>query len=203
MKIISVCIFCSSLVFSGLATAQDTITLLDGKVLEVEVVNSDSTAVTYNLKKRNKTIQKTISSELIFMIQYAQQKTDTIYFLSENNDHYLSVHEMQLFIYGEQDAKKYYKPTLTTVFGVAFGATFGYILRDGFYVASVPLVYTVAAGVSTVKVKFNDERNTQIMSHPAYQEGYIKVARSKKAFNALGSSLVGTVLGIFIGNATN
>ena len=46
-------------------------------------------------------------------------------------------------------------------------------------------------------------RPSQILINPAYQEGYIKVARAKKSFYALGSSVVGTLIGAFIGHSQN
>ena len=92
---------------------------------------------------------------------------------------------------------------MTAVFGVVIGVGLGYLLRDGFYVAGVPLVYTIGSGISKIDIKNINQRNSSILSHPAYQEGYIKVARSKKAFYALASSLVGTVIGISIGRSTD
>jgi hypothetical protein len=189
--------------FSGSIQAQDTINLLNGKVIYVEVLNSDSTVITYNYTKGKKVKTKSISTELIFTVQYAKGYTDTLYFINPENDLHLTVPEMQLFIYGEQDAKAHFKAPVTAILGLAFGTTFGYLLRDGFYVAAVPLVYTVGAGISPVNVKSRGNRSPETMSTQAYQEGYIKVARSKKAFNALASSVVGTLTGILIGNATN
>ena len=176
-------------------TAQDQITLLNGKVTTGEIINLDSIYITYNYQKKKKVIQKSIPADLVFMVQYEEGNTDTIYYKNPENDEYLSVQEMELFIMGEQDAYTYHKSTITAVFGVLFGAGGGYLLQESIAVAAVPLIYTVAAGVSKVSTKRVSGRSSEILSHPAYQEGYIKVARSKKAFTALGSSLVGTVIG--------
>jgi hypothetical protein len=190
-----------ALLFSTNIWGQDTITLLNGKTVTAEVLNADSLSITYNFKKKRKTVKKTISSEIVFDILYADGHIDTIYYPNPDIDQYLSVENMHLFILGEQDASEYYKTTLTSVFGVVFGIGGGYILSNRIYVAAVPLIYTVGAGVSTIKMKGLGARSSSILSHPAYQEGYIKTARSKKAFAALGSSLVGTLVGIGIANA--
>jgi hypothetical protein len=202
MRFISIIVFVFSVLSFNQLKGQDTITLLSGKVINVEILDTDSFAISYNYKKKNKTKQKTIAADLVFDIAYQNGTIDTIYKRDPSIDQYLTVEEMQFFIWGEQDALKYYKATLTTVFGVAFGAGFGYLLHDGFYVAGVPLVYTVGAGVSKITIRNGEYRSSTILSNPAYQEGYIKVARSKKAFNALASSTLGTLIGVLVGNAT-
>lgn len=187
--------------FTTSAWGQDTITLLNGKTVPAEIINADSLSITYNFAKKRKTVKKTISSDMVFDIAYADGHIDTIYYPNPDLDQYLTVYEMHLFILGEQDASVYYKTTLTSVFGLAFGIGGGYILSEGIYVASVPLIYTVGAGISTIKMKNVGARSSTILSQQAYQEGYIKTARSKKAFAALGSSLLGTFIGIGIANA--
>ena len=202
MRFISIIAFLISMFSFSQLKGQDTITLLSGKVINVEILETDSFAISYNYQKKNKTKKKTISSDLVFDITYQNGTIDTIYKTDPSIDQYLTIDEMQLFIWGEQDALKYYKATFTTIFGVAFGAGFGYLLHDGFYVAGVPLVYTVGAGVSKISIRNEEYRSSTVLSNPAYQEGYIKVARSKKAFNALASSTAGTLIGVLIGNAT-
>lgn len=184
--------------FSRHVIAQDQITLLNGKVFSAELINADSLYITYNFKKKKKVKLKSIPAELVFMIQYEEGNTDTIYYKNPEIDQHLTVREMELFIMGEQDAYTYHKSTWTAIFGVAFGTAGGYFLNESIAVAAVPLVYTVAAGISRVSPKKVGGRSSEVLSHPAYQEGYIKVARSKKAFSALGSSLAGTIIGFAI-----
>ncbi|UTW64936.1 hypothetical protein KFE94_09600 [bacterium SCSIO 12643] len=180
---------------------QDTITLLGGNVIVAKVTSVDSINVNYSIQKKKGLKDKFVASEMVFDIKYENGSVDTLYYKSEELDHYLTPDEMYLFILGEQDAKADYHPKMTAVLGVVVGAGLGYLLRDGFYVAGVPLVYTIGAGVSKIDIKNINQRSTTILSHPAYQEGYIKVARSKKAFNALAGSLIGTVIGVGIGKS--
>jgi len=180
---------------------QDTITLLGGNTIIAKVNSVDSLNVNYTLQKKKSAKDKFVSSEMVFDIRYENGTTDTLYYKSPEMDHYLTPEEMHLFILGEQDAKADYHPKMTAILGVVVGAGLGYLLRDGFYVAGVPLVYTIGAGVSKIDIKNINQRSTTILSHPAYQEGYIKVARSKKAFNALAGSLLGTIIGVGIGKS--
>ena len=163
----------------------------------------DSFSVVYEKTKNNKTKTKTVFTELLFDIKYQNGQIDTLYKTDPNAGNYLTPIQMHHFILGEQDASKYYRSRWTTVIGVAFGASFGYLLHDEIWAASVPLVYTAGAGISKVKINNIANRELKILRTAAYQEGYIKVARSKKAFSALAGSLVGTIIGIGVGYASN
>lgn len=202
MRLFSLLFFLGISMYSQVI-GQDTITLLSGKDIIAKVTQKDSIFIDYEITKKNKTKAKTIASELVFDIHFENGTIDTIYTQNPDLDHYLSPSDMHLFILGEQDAKADYHPKMTAVFGVVIGVGLGYLLRDGFYVAGVPLVYTIGSGISKIDIKNINQRNSSILGHPAYQEGYIKVARSKKAFYALASSLVGTVIGISIGRSTD
>lgn len=183
--------------------AQDTLTFLNGKAIYGLVMEVDSFMVTYQISKNKKTKTKSVSTELLFDIKYQDGKIDTLYSTNPHIGNYLTPLQMHHFILGEQDASEYYRSRLTAIIGVAFGVSFGYLLHDGFWVASVPLVYSVGAGITKVKIKNIANRDIAILRTAAYQEGYIKVARSKKAFSALVGSLVGTVIGIGVGYATD
>ena len=180
--------------------AQDTITFLNGKVIIGNDVDSDDSNTFYTVSKNGKSKRKVIETINLFSVKYANNTIDTLYSTNLERDFILTPYEMHLFILGEQDAKVYFKPNLNALGGFAFGATLGYVLHDGFYVAGIPLVYTVASGVSRINVKNVGNRPFDVLTHPAYQEGFIKVARAKKSFYALVSSTVGTIIGAYIGH---
>ena len=183
--------------------AQDTITFLDGRILIGAVEESNDVSTKITLTKKGRAKIKTKETLSIYSIHYKEEGMDTLYTVNEAQDLTLSRKEMYLFILGEQDAHAYYKPYGTVIGGILFGGLFGYLLHDGFYVAGVPLLYTIGSGISTVKVKNMGNRSAEILMNSAYQEGFIKVARSRKAFYALGSSTAGTLIGAVIGNMEN
>jgi hypothetical protein len=181
--------------------AQDTIIFLNGDIAYGKLIETNDISTTYTIQKGKKTKTKVKETINIFGIIDSGGTLDTLYTPIEEQDLTLSPNEMYLFILGEQDAKQYFHPKWTIAGGLVFGAGLGYLLHDGFYVASVPLVYTIGAGVSTVKVNNLGNRPTNVLIQPAYQEGFIKVARAKKSFYALGSSVVGTLIGALIGRS--
>ena len=191
------------ILFATVVNAQDTLTFLNGKVAIGKVTDSNVLITKIDIKKNKKTKSKSFESSEIFTVRYNGEEIDTLYEMNEEKEYLLTPLEMQYFIYGEQDARQHFQPKLTAIGGLVFGGVLGYFLHDGAYVAAVPLVYTVASGVSTVKIKDANLRSSAIVAEPAYQEGYIKVARTKKAFRALAGSAIGTFLGVLVANGTN
>lgn len=182
---------------------QDTLTFLNGRILHAKVLETDSTYTTVSFTKRKKEVTKAYNNDILFSIKYSNGTTDTIYTPSGEIDHYLSVEDMSLFILGEQDAKKYYKTPLTSIIGVAVSGGLGYALHDGFWVAAVPMAYTAGVYLAPTKIKAPDSRPLSVVQTEAYQEGYLAVARTKKSFNALLSSVIGTFAGAVIGHSNN
>lgn len=182
---------------------QDTLTFLNGRVLQAKVLETDSIYTTVTFTKRKKEITKAYANELLFCIQYKNGTADTIYTPNDEFDLYLSKEDMALFIMGEQDAKKYYKTPLTSIIGVAISGGLGYALHEGFWVAAIPLAYTGGVYLAPTKIKAPDTRPLAVVQTDAYQEGYLAVARTKKSFNALISSVIGTFAGAFIGFSNN
>ena len=184
-------------------TPLDTVILTTGKIYVGTVSNPDSSMVTITNASKKWSKIKRVHSDEVFCIQYASGKADTFYYQDEALMNYLTVEEMAIFILGEQDAIKYYKAPISSLIGLSLGVTAGYFMYDQFWIAGVPLVYTIIAGTSQVKVKNVGFREAALLAHPAYQEGFIKIARSKKAFRAFASSLIGAALGVTIGHLTH
>ena len=202
MNKISILFFGVFLLLGSHVNAQDTLTFLNGKVVVGKVTDSHVLNTQIEITKKQKVKSKSFESTDIFDIRYANGDIDTLYAINEELEYFLTPLEMHHFILGEQDARNYFKPKLNSLGGIAFGGVFGYLLNEGAYVAAVPLVFTIASGVSPVKIKNTNNRSSDILAQPAYQEGFIKVARIKKSFHALAGSTVGTFLGVLIANET-
>lgn len=184
----------------------DTLILLNGKAILGTLIGDRDGYIEYipfKPKSKKKQKSKGISPMSVFAIYHGDGTQEIIYEQDKENDFYLTEREMQLFIYGEQDARNYYKTHWVAVIGVAFGFTAGYIFYDDFYVVAAPFLYAVGAGVTKIKVGKGVPRDSEITREPAYQEGFLKIARSKKVFSALAGVLAGTVGGIAVGQLTH
>ena len=182
---------------------QDTLILLNGDIRVGRITHSDSVSVTYTYQKRKKTKTRTLSTELIFSTKKGNNPAQIIYEQNGGFNHQLSVSDMEVYLFGMHDAKSQYKAPWTFWGGVAFNAGVGYLLYDNFWAAAGPLTYTVGIGVSKIKTQPSAQRSVSVTSNPFYQEGYLKIARSKKVYNALTGSLLGLIIGMTTGYATN
>lgn len=202
MKIIWGLLLFMGLLSSGRAqmTSSDTITLINGQVIVGEVLEINPDYIVYNYFKKKKTIKKGVSPLIVYSIDYADGQKEVVYEKNEEEDLYLTKEEMLYFIKGQQDAREYYRTRGIFIGGVAIGALAGYVLYDEIYVATIPFVYSVGAGLTNIEVRQNPSTTEDIRRTAAYQEGYLKVARSRKVFAALAGSVMGTAAGIFAGN---
>ncbi|HBH05718.1 MAG TPA: hypothetical protein DDX92_03850 [Flavobacteriales bacterium] len=180
----------------------DTITLINGQTVIGEVLEVNQDYIVYNYFKKKKTIKKGVSPLIVYSIAYASGQREVIYEKNEEEDLYLTKEEMLYFIKGQQDAREYYRTRGIFIGGFAIGGVAGYVLYDEIYVATVPFLYSVGAGLTNIEVRQNPSTTEDIRRTAAYQEGYLKVARSRKVFAALAGSVLGTAAGIFAGNVT-
>lgn len=198
-------IFLCFIVAVGISNSysQDTLILLNGDVRVGHITHSDSISVTFTYKKHKKSKVRTLSTELIFSIQKEHTPSQIIYVQNGSLNHQLSVPDMQVYLFGIQDANSQFKSPLVFWGGVVFNAGVGYLLYDNFWVAAGPLAYTVSIGTSKIKIQPSLHRSVSVTSNPYYQEGYLKIARSKKVYKALTGSLFGLIIGMTTGYATN
>lgn len=199
--IVFLCLILS--VGTSISYGQDTLVLLNGDIRNGHITHYDSVSVTYDFQKRKKTNTRTLSSEIIFSIKKENSPVQIIYTQNGSFNHQLSVPDMEVYLFGIQDAKLQYKAPWAFWGGVAFNAGVGYLLYDNFWAAAGPLMYSVGIGISKIKMHPSAHRSVQITSNPFYQEGYLKIARSKKVYNALSGSLFGLIIGMSAGYATN
>ena len=203
MKLLVGFMFIFSVLYADTLMAQDTLVLLNGEIRTGKIINIDSSSVTYSFVKRKKVKTRTLSNELIYSISTSQFSDSIIYRQNGTYDHKMSVVEKKRYLLGMQDAKSQYKSPWSFVGGVVFNAGVGYLLYDNFWAAVGPIAYTAGAGITEVKIKPAASRPQEITSNPLYQEGYLKIAKSKKLYRSITGSLLGLLIGIGIGNATH
>ncbi len=200
------------LVFAGLFAAgskaqqaPDTILLLTGKYILGEVKGERDgfiEYIPYSEKPKKKTRSKGIAPLNVFAIYFANGNDSIVYQQDEANDLYLTREEMQLFIYGQQDAREHYKTIWWGVAGGAIGLAGGYFFYNKFYVVAVPAAYIAVSALTRIKVS-KGVRSVDLSKEPAYQEGYLKVARNKKVVSATIGVVAGTAAGMGLGFIVN
>lgn len=181
-------------------SAQDTLTLLTGKSVAIKLDSITDNLVYFQLIKKNKMKAKVLDKESVFSIMHKDGTETVIYRRDPDNGYDFSEQDMRYYIYGAQDANKGYKNPWATMFGLAIGGSLGYALNEEFYVAAIPFVVPLLAGVTGVSYNKGSVRDPEFRKSEAYQSGYFKAARSRKIFNALVGSVVGTGAGLVLGS---
>jgi len=192
--------------FNVTAQQHDTLLLVNGKEVVVSEVQFDSVVVSYKRVKKNGRLKKEalIDREMVFSIKRASGE-EVLYAptAQEIGSGAFSEREMRFFIMGQQDARTFYKTHWWSIGGAVIGGGLGYLSYDQIYVAAIPFVYTVSAGIAPVEYRHNNLRSQYVWQQEAYQLGFFKAAKSKRVFTALKTSLAGTIVGVAAGYATN
>ena len=183
--------------------AQDTLTLLTGKTVAIKVDSITKDMIYYQLIKNGKMKPRSMDKESVFSIRSASGEETVFYKKNPEEDYDMTVEEMRYYIYGAQDARKGYKNPWITIISFTVGGAAGFGLYDKPYVAAVPFVIPVIAGSTGTEFNKGSVRNEDFRKIEAYQSGYFKRAKSRKVTNALIGSLLGTGLGVMVGQEAN
>jgi hypothetical protein len=202
-----------SLIFIGFfqTKAQDTINLINGSRLLVQMIDTNLTSLRYSFKKNEKLKIETIEKDEVFSVNYFNGKEVVVYAqdtLSE--DSYMTIDEMRAYIAGERDAIKGFKSPVTTITSAAVGVASGLVplllLSQSATLSLLspipPAAYVGISGARWIKISRNHVSNPKYLKSESYIEGYDHAARSKRIQNALIAGgcglLVGTIARFFL-----
>lgn len=184
------------LLYSAPALAQDSLVLINGRVIVVKSVDLKDYTIAYR-KMDGKSRLKTIDPERVFSIRYRDGSEKVIYTSDSMDTEDFKPEEMRMFILGEQDAHKFYRNNLNKGFGFAFGAG-GSLL--GFYGLAVAPLYGSIVGAFSPNMEKQKVSDKNLILNPNYREGYERKARDRKIRNGVISGLIGFVAGSVIFN---
>lgn len=183
-------------VFASISViGQDKILMLSGHVLEGNVVDHDRHNIKYEMTKGSST--KTIELESYRVFSFTKDGKETVMYKRDSAiGNFLSEQEMRYFIWGAQDAMEHYHGKWAFFSGIGVGGVGGYFLAQSFVVVSVPLIYPIVTSIHKIHPKESYSRDPKLLNEPAYLTGYHKTTKSKRFFQALKGSLLGTVAGV-------
>lgn len=188
--------------FSFSAYSQDEILMLSGHILNGKIIDHNKQTITYEYTKGNNT--RILDVETYRVFSFTQNgKENIVYKKDTAMGNFLPVDEMRYFIWGAQDAMEHYNGRWAFISGTAIGAVGGYFLAQSFVVISVPLVYPIVTSIHKIHPKETYSRDPKLLNEPAYLAGYHKNTKSKRFFQALKGSLLGTAVGVTAFYAAN
>ena len=167
--------------------SQDTLLLLNGKVLNGKIFAMDDETIYFNTfgKKKLNVIDRdeifSVKRKNGFNLMYYKQDT------AIGND--FTVGQMRKYILGEQQAMKFYKSPLSTTGGIVSGIA-GIVFLD-FWGLPVPALYTIIVSSKKPKIKKKYLINTDLINNQYFVNGYQSYAKHKKAKNAIKGGIIG------------
>lgn len=197
--------------------AQDKVNLMNGKIVEGELVDTiDQQVHIKAVSKKGKVYDTYLENYRVFSIVSANGTETILYRQDTLLGNLLTMEDMQFYVLGEQDAYKNYQPIGTSIFGATL--SFGMVLFDtyrfkddpannlqkGFFKDSptflpllFPFVYTVVAGIAPrPNLDIRDITNKSNLNSEEYVQGFAKTARFKRLIRALAFSCLGSALGV-------
>ena len=113
--------------------------------------------------------------------------------------HY-TIAEMTNFIKGEKNAFAKFKTPATTIVSGLLGAASGTYLH-GSPILSLPAIFIIGFGSSIMPTMLKAKKgaNTDLIENLPYQDGYKRVAKSRKLKNGIIGATIGSAIGIATG----
>jgi hypothetical protein len=169
----------------------DSLFLMNGRILIAPVIDTLFGAATF-IDPEDSTKRSHVENDQLFAIRY--HNGDVFYYYQQDTiSNWFSRDEMWMFMQGERDAKKGFKPRGSLFGTMALGLAGG--ITGSFFAPIAPVVYTALVGLPKIKIKHNTVSNINYLDSDAYILGYERESRAKRRIYALIGSGVGMLLG--------
>lgn len=165
----------------------DSIYLMNGNVVGEKVLDTLLGAITINdSKKPGKRIH--YEWDQLYMVKFANG-TDRYYYSQDTTKYnWLTREEMWMFMKGEKDARRGFKPKACAIAAGVFGMIGG--MSGTFWGPIMPYSYMAFSGITKIKIKANSVSDSRFVDYDGYILGYERVARHKrKIWSLIGGSI--------------
>ncbi len=186
------------LLLPRVASAQDKINLMNGQVIEGRVLGQSSLEVRYQVRKKDRLIERTEPTEGVFSVTDSLGHEKVWYFMDSVFGNELTVPQMRRYLVGEQDARAGYRPLVPMLGGFLLGA--GAVIALDLEVNSLilPPAYAALMAWPRVNVTRGSIRDPGNEGDPYYAMGYSASARPKRVVRCLLSTTLGVGVGLAI-----
>lgn len=176
----------------------DTLFFMNGEFLNAKVIDTANFTVHCKYLRRGRERELRIDRERLFGIRFKDGTMRTYYYYDTLLGNYFTIDETRMFIYGEHDAIKGYKPRLDFV-GAFLVGTASPLLTPTI-MAPLPVFAFTAVVTLAPRIRGNKKviTNLDYTKNEAYLIGYERVARKKKSFYSLVGGLAGLAVGFAI-----
>lgn len=171
---------------------------MNGQVIEGHVLGQSSLEVRYEVKRGDRLIQREEPTESVFSVTDSLGHEKIWYFMDTVFGNDLSVPQMRLYMAGERDARKGYRPLLPMIGGFLVGA--GTVIAMDLEVNSliIPPAYAGLMAWPRVNVTRGSITDPGMEGDPYYAMGYSTAGRPKRVVKSLIASALGVGVGLFV-----
>ncbi|MGB3527171.1 MAG: hypothetical protein WBB32_14515 [Flavobacteriales bacterium] len=189
-------LFLSLMLCLATVRAQDKINLMNGQVLEGQVIGQSSLEIRYLVPHKHKRVERAEPTSSVFSVVDSLGHEKVWYFMDTLFGNDYTIPQMRWFIKGEQDARKGYRPILPVLGGFVLGAGLTMALDLEVNSLLIPPIYAGAMSFPRVYVTRGSITDPNMEGDPIYATGYSAVGRPKRVVRSLLSSAVGVVVGL-------
>jgi hypothetical protein len=196
---ISLCVYSQTNQKLNTNPAPDTVLFNNGKVIATHIIDTSGAKITIEKPNSSKHKKIEIDKEDVFSIRYGSNGKEIIEYIYDTlTGHDFTIDEARLFIAGEQDARRGYRATWTSVAGFAFGAAIGFEGGPGdfFFVFIPSLAYTGVLSYPRIHIRHKSVTNLSNVKHDPYLFGYDNVARGRRTIRSLIWGCAGVLVGV-------
>ena len=191
--LIFTCILVSKFSFSQV---KDTIYLLNGNTIGQTVIDSSLGEVTImDPKKPTKRLH--YEYDQLYMVKYTTGLKHYYYSQDSTKNNWFTREEMGMFMKGEHDSRRFFKPKACGIAAGIFGLLGG--MSGTFWGPILPYGYMAFSGITKIKIKHRTVSDPRFLDYDSYILGYERTARQKrKIWSVIGGSIgLATGYGIF------
>ena len=166
----------------------DSLVFINGKVIGVSNARLINERVEYSIGANT----KKVNIDRLYSILHTDGREEILYQKDTLDANDFSIEEMRMFIKGERDAKENYHNNVNKVASAAVGVGSSMLQIYGLV---IPAAYaTFVAGI-TPNIEKHKVSNPDLISNPAFREGYESYARRSKIKNSLIYGFAGFAAG--------
>ncbi|NNC81985.1 MAG: hypothetical protein HKN79_00270 [Flavobacteriales bacterium] len=198
---ITLCI--AILTFFSDLQAQDTLLLLNGKSLIVNITDDSGANVFFDVTKKNgKSRSMDLHKTELFSITKEGEGESILYVQDPDFGYDLSVEDMRFYMAGQNDARMGYSALPSSAGGFVFGMASVFYFEGGYVPFMTPFAYAPMMQIPYIKIRERSVTDPAYELSDYYIEGYNKTARSKKLLQNFAGTIAGVIVGSVIWEAT-
>ncbi|NQY68123.1 MAG: hypothetical protein HRT72_10455 [Flavobacteriales bacterium] len=201
-----------SILFAGSAIAQDvanSLLLMNGYEITLRSFEEDLTTKTvrYSFEKKGligastKVVEDEIAMARLFSLNL-RDGTEQLYYKQDSTEgNFYPIDRARMFVFGSRDAQRNYDPIIPLVGGIVGGLTGG-LFNSIVLTPLISAASLITPVVRTTKIGEYEVDHNSLAVYGAnssdldYQDGFYKIAKSKRVQKTIVGSIIGIVGGI-------